>query len=71
MARIFNSPVFVIPDINRVDTSLNDLLSRFNSYGAAYSELTMNHNQKIAIVCGTSNKSNFDHLDYKFLKIPL
>ena len=69
MARIFNSPVFVIPDINRVDTSLNDLLSRFNSYGAAYSELTMNHNQKIAIVCGTSNKSNFDHLDYKFLKI--
>lgn len=62
-------PVFVFPVIDRLDTSLNDLLSRFDSYGAAYSELTMSHNQKIAIVCGTSNKSNFDHLDYRFLEL--
>lgn len=62
-------PVFVFPNIDRVDTSLNDLLSRFDSYGAAYSELTMSHNQKIAIVCGTSNESNFDHLNYRFLEL--
>ena len=62
-------PTFVFPNIDRVDTSLNDLLSRFNSYGEAYSELNIEHNHKIAIVCGTSNMSNFDHLNYRFLDL--
>ncbi|MEI7589596.1 MAG: glycosyltransferase family 4 protein [Chitinophagia bacterium] len=69
MNKKISAPVFVFPNIDRVDTSLKDLLSRFDSYGSAYSELIGNPDQKLNIVCGTSNKSNFDHLDYKFLEL--
>ena len=69
MNKKISTPVFVFPNIDRVDTSLKDLLSRFDSYGSAYSELIGNPDQKLNIVCGTSNKNNFNHLEYKSLNL--
>lgn len=69
MNRDESTPVFVFPNIDRVDTSLKDLLSRFDSYGSAYSELIGNSDQKVDIVCGTANKKNFDHLKYNSLNL--
>lgn len=69
MNNVFRNPTMVIPNIDRIDTNLIDLLSRFNKYGAVY---TVNHGDsdcKLNIVCGSSDITKLLDLSFSNLEI--
>ncbi len=63
------NPTMVIPNIDRVDTNLIDLLSRFNQYGIAFSSNLGEKNKKLNIVCGISDTNKLQNLYFSNLEI--
>jgi len=69
MVNKFQNPTMVIPDINRIDTNLIDLLTRFNQYGIAYSAQPGKDKSKLNIVCGVSDITKLRNLSFSNLEI--
>jgi len=69
MINKFQNPTMVIPDIDRIDTNLIDLLSRFNQYGIAYSAQAGKNDGKLNIVCGISDITKLRNLSFSNLEI--
>ena len=69
MINKFQNPTMVIPDIDRIDTNLIDLLSRFNQYGVAYSAQPGKDDSKLNIVCGISDITKLCNLSFSNLEI--
>ena len=67
MINKFQNPTMVIPDIDRIDTNLIDLLSRFNQYGIAYSAQAGKNDSKLNIVCGISDITKLRNLSFSII----
>lgn len=59
----------VIPDIDRIDTNLNDLLSRFNQYAIAFSAQLKLNNGRLNVICGISDIERLYNLKFSNLEI--
>ena len=69
MNNVFRNPTMVIPNIDRIDTNLIDLLSRLNKYGVAYTDNHGDSNCKLNIVCGSSDITKLLELSFSNLEI--